>query len=181
MPIVCCSTYKVASASYTSAVRPTSIATTGTAPTSPGNAYDTTTIGVDNTTFSTYAATTQLTSTQVYSFAAGTVTGTLTVFFNRSTATDPGMDGLHLTNSTVTVEVSTDGTTYGQTFNQTSTWTGGDGTLGSVTLTKSLTSQNMANLKVRFTEISQRTGSVGAGTLSISAVECDVFDIVVLS
>lgn len=159
--------------------RPTGATYTGTTPTNPTYAYTPNTSStVDTTTNTSLSTATSLTSTQIYTFAAGTVTGTLRVRFSTVTTNDVlSADELNEAISSVSARIElAGGTTFGTSFSNTCDWAYGATATG-WTCTYALTNQNMANLKVKITANSQRLGTLDS--LAVASVQCDVSDIVV--
>lgn len=160
---------------FSAPVRPSSAVYTGTTPTNPTYAYDGTAAAVDTTTSATLYTIGLRTSTQIYTFAAGTQSGTLHVYFTK--VITAYMDSPTLTyaaTSSVQLDVMVDGTTY---VNR-ALWDSGLDPALPYDYTLALTSQNLANLKVKITTISQTVGP--ALDRAIADVNCDISDIVVL-
>lgn len=175
IPFMCCML------NSNSGIRPTTASYTGTTPTNPTYAYDTSAASLDSSTYSTYGSSINTTSTQTYIFSnSGYFTGTLYVYINSiSTQDNISSDNLNEAISTVTIVISLDGGTTWLTttnsFSQTSTWTAGAGVLN-YTLTKYLTNQLISNIRVKITCISHRLGS--GTSLAIASVTCNIYDIV---
>lgn len=155
-------------------LRPVSMTNTF-APTNPTYAYNGTAAAVDYSTASTYT-TNSATNTMVYSFAAGTGNGTLRIGLSSIITQDVlSLDDINEAISSVTIAVSTDGTTYGgYIFNDSGATL--DQTNGLVTYALP-TNQNMANFKVK---IVAKGVNIGSGSSqAIASVTCNISDIVV--
>lgn len=163
-----------------SAIRATSDATTGTSPGTPVNptyAYDTTGTTVDTSTGTSCTLTTSgnKITVQTFSFASGTATGTLHINMSKVvTLNSVSSDLANDVSSTVDVYYSTDGGTNWTWING---WSGGTGATD-YDCTAALSSQNMANLRVRVTA---QSFSIGIGVSHAAAyVTYWVSDVVVL-
>lgn len=165
--------------------RPTGMTYTGTAPLNSSYAYDTTAASVDTTSSAAYTHNGYATSTHTYAFGSGFRTGTLRVrVADVETITGTSMDDSRTLASSVEITVSTNGgSSYqgsqaGESFDQISFWSGWDNESGTgIVLTKSLTNQDIANLRVKVVAISNRAGTLD--NLAVAPVTINISDIVV--
>ncbi len=169
--------------SVLNAFRPSTASYTGTTPTNPTYAYDTTSSSLDSSTYSTLTTAINTASIQTYVFSNSTYfSGTLYVYIqNIATADNTSSDTINEAISSVSIIVSLDGgTTWLNTansFSQGSLWTAGSG-VSNYTLSRSLTNQLISDIRVKITCNSQRLGS--GASLAIASVTCGIYDIACL-
>lgn len=140
--------------------RPTGVSYTSITPASPLLAYDepSNPASVDTSTGNTFATTSSLDQVNIlfintYTFGSGTFTGTLRVAINYLTTDLKQYEDeyyeQYFLDSYVHIQCSINGGSSWIDFDQKCSWNAGSGVATPTIITKSLTNQNMANLKVR--------------------------------
>ena len=154
-------------------LRPNSAVYTYT-PTNPTWAYNGVGSTVDYSDAATYTST-AATNVMTFSFAAGTGNGSLRIgLYNITTHDVLSSDDTNEAISSVTISVSTDGSTYAQIFNDTG---GANDQVSGLVTYRIPTNQDMSLFKVEITVVGVHLGS--GVSLAIASAECDISDIVV--
>ena len=160
--------------------RPTSVSYLGTMPTNPTNAYDTPAIpnSVDTSSWTTLNTSSNVTSTQTYTFGSGgSVGGTLYIRVKDISVTyAASSDGVNEAESTASISVTLNGTD----FSTLGSW---EGTLhediADTTFTLAVPNGTvLANVIVKIQSRSERRGT-GAMSIAIAPVTCNIADIVI--